>query len=135
MQLEHPDRAFTGWQEPRSDAWQARVLEVGSAHGNLPGDAEGSTLPTSEVIIGPDQLVGIEPVGTFHGPWSRRQRAGGVATNAPWTQADREAGRFGTLVPRATSALLCSTVRRARCFVQVGGRPVYVNCPWDSFMI
>ena len=67
MQLEHPDRAFTGWQEPRSDAWQARVLEVGSAHGNLPGDAEGSTLPTSEVIIGPDQLVRVEPIGTFHG--------------------------------------------------------------------
>ena len=87
VQLRHPDRAFTGSRELTSDAWQARVLEVGSAHGNLPGDAEGSTLPTSEVIIGPDrsELARVLPIGTFHGPWARRQRAGGVPTNAPST--------------------------------------------------
>ena len=47
-----------------SDAWQARVLEVGGAHGNMPGGAEGSILPTGEVIFGPDQLARVEPIGT-----------------------------------------------------------------------
>lgn len=67
MQLKHPGRAFTGSQELTSASWQARAREVSTTDGILPGDAEGSTLPASEVVLGPDKLVRLEPIGTYHG--------------------------------------------------------------------
>jgi hypothetical protein len=66
VQVEHPDRAFTGSQELTSESSAARVRECGGRAGLVAGDAEASTLPAVDLVIGRDKLVRATPLGSFH---------------------------------------------------------------------
>ena len=91
-----------------------------SAH--LPGGAEGSTLPTSQPTFGPDQLVRVEPIGTFDdhdGNVREGAHEGAVDLSRPGSRQIR--------VPSCSSYKLCSTVHSAQCTVhsaQCTGRDV-----------
>jgi hypothetical protein len=64
--VKHPDRAVTVSQELTSDAWAARVWECGGRGGLVAGDAEASTAPAMDLVIGRDKLVHAMPLGSFH---------------------------------------------------------------------
>jgi hypothetical protein len=64
IQLKHPNRAFTGSQELASDAWEDRVRECGGRGGLVAGDAEASTVPAIDLIMGLDKLVRAKPLGS-----------------------------------------------------------------------
>jgi hypothetical protein len=66
VQVKHPDRAFTGSQELTSEAWAARVRECGGRARLVVGDAEASTVPAIDLVIGRDKLVRATPLGSFH---------------------------------------------------------------------
>jgi hypothetical protein len=65
IQLKHPNRAFTGAQELTSDAWAERVRECGGRAGLMAGDAEASTTPGTDLVLGLDKLVRATPLGSF----------------------------------------------------------------------
>ena len=110
-----------------------------SAH--LPGGAEGSTLPTSQPTFGPDQLVRVEPIGTFDdhdGNVREGAHEGAVDLSRPGSRQIR--------VPSCSSYKLCSTVHSAQFTVHSaqgamfrasrGSAAVqYVNPSWDSLMM
>jgi hypothetical protein len=66
IQLKHPNRAFTGSQELTSDAWAGRVRECGGRAGLVAGDAEASSIPGTDLVIGLDNLVRPTTLGSFH---------------------------------------------------------------------
>jgi hypothetical protein len=66
IQVKHPGRAFTGLRGLTSDAWAARVQECGGIAGLVAGDAEASTVPAIDLVIGRDKLVRATPLGSFH---------------------------------------------------------------------
>ena len=58
------NQAFTRWQQLSSGPWDALARDGGNYEGILPGDAEASMLPSSQVALGPDGFVRVEPIGT-----------------------------------------------------------------------